>query len=103
MTIFANKVRILYTTILDRESYNELIKRVLDTFRPGKFLMTIFANKVRILYTVKTVLSGHSKIVKTKDVASVRSRELLAKLELEDLDLILRERGLLLVWACGVF
>ncbi|KAK3603350.1 hypothetical protein CHS0354_025955 [Potamilus streckersoni] len=31
-----------------QESYNELINRVLDTFRPGKFLMTIFANKASI-------------------------------------------------------
>ena len=33
--------------------------------------------------------------IKPEDVATVRSIELLAKLELEDLDLILRERGLL--------
>ena len=33
-------------------------------------------------------------IIKPEDVATVRSRELLAKLELEDLDLILRERRL---------
>ena len=32
--------------------------------------------------------------IKPEDVARVRSRELLAKLELEDLDLILRERRL---------
>ena len=32
--------------------------------------------------------------IKPEDVATVRSRELLAKLELEDLDLILRERRL---------
>ena len=32
--------------------------------------------------------------IKPEDVATERSRELLAKLELEDLDLILRERGL---------
>ena len=30
--------------------------------------------------------------IKPEDVATVKSRELLAKLELEDLDLILRER-----------
>ena len=33
-------------------------------------------------------------IIKPEDVATVRSNELLAKLELEDLDLILRERRL---------
>ena len=39
--------------------------------------------------------------IKPEDVAIVRSSELLAKLELEDLDLILREASL--VWACGAF
>ena len=32
--------------------------------------------------------------IKSEDVATVRSRELLTKLELEDIDLILRERRL---------
>ena len=40
--------------------------------------------------------------IKPGNVATVRSRELLAKLELEDLDLILREKASL-VWACGAF
>ena len=40
--------------------------------------------------------------IKPEDVASVRSSELLAKLQLEDLDLILREKASL-VWACGAF
>ena len=43
--------------------------------------------------------------IKPEDVAMVRSSEvseLLAKLELEDLDLILREKTSL-VWACGAF
>ena len=40
--------------------------------------------------------------IKPEDVATVRSRELLAKLELEELDLILREKASL-VWACGAF
>ena len=38
--------------------------------------------------------------IKPEDVATVRSSELLAKHELEDLDLILREKASL-VWACG--
>ena len=37
--------------------------------------------------------------IKLEDVATVRSIEVLAKLELEDLDLILRERRHPLVWA----
>ena len=40
--------------------------------------------------------------IKLEDVATVRSSKLLAKLELEDLDLILREKSLL-VLACGAF
>ena len=40
--------------------------------------------------------------IKPEDVATVRSSELLARLELEDLDLILREKASL-VWACGAF
>ena len=38
--------------------------------------------------------------IKPEDMATVRSSELLAKLE--DLDLILREKASL-VWACGAF
>ena len=41
--------------------------------------------------------------IKQEVVAIVRSSELLAKLQLEDLDLILREEKALLVWACGAF
>ena len=40
--------------------------------------------------------------IKPEDVATVRSSKLLAKLELEDLGLILREKASL-VWACGMF
>ena len=40
--------------------------------------------------------------IKPEDVATVRSSELLGKLELEDLNLILREKASL-VWACGAF
>ena len=40
--------------------------------------------------------------IKPEDVARVRSSELLAKLQLEDLNLILREKASL-VWACGAF
>ena len=38
--------------------------------------------------------------IKPEDVVKVRSSELLAKLQLEDLNLILKA---LLVWACGAF
>ena len=40
--------------------------------------------------------------IKPEDVATVRSSDLLAKIELEDLDPILREKASL-VWACGAF
>ena len=41
--------------------------------------------------------------IKPEDVATVRSSELLAKLELENLNLILRERRLRWLLACGAF
>ena len=41
--------------------------------------------------------------IKPEDVETVRSSELLAKLELKDLDLILREREGFAGWACGAF
>ena len=41
--------------------------------------------------------------VSIQDVARERSSELLAKLTLKDLDLILRERRLHMVWECGAF
>lgn len=28
-------------------NYGDLIKRVIETFQPGKFIVTVFANKVR--------------------------------------------------------
>ena len=31
---------------IQQSSYLDVIKRVLDTFRPGKFIVTAFANKV---------------------------------------------------------
>ena len=45
---------------------------------------------------------GHIYSIKSEDVAMVRSSELLAKLELEDLNLIVGGGGVAsLVWACG--
>ena len=41
--------------------------------------------------------------IKPEDVATVRSSKLQAKLELEDLNLILRETRLRWFWACGAF
>ena len=41
--------------------------------------------------------------IKLGDVATVWLSKLLAKFELEDLDLILRERRLRWFWACGAF
>ncbi|KAJ8315685.1 hypothetical protein KUTeg_007835 [Tegillarca granosa] len=37
-----------FETNIPQESYHDLVSKVLDTFRPGKFLMTIFANKASI-------------------------------------------------------
>ena len=41
--------------------------------------------------------------IKPEDVAMVRSSELLAKFEHEDLNLIFEREKALLVWACGAF
>jgi hypothetical protein len=36
-----------FETNVPVESYEEVITRVIDTFRPGKFVLTLFANRVR--------------------------------------------------------
>ena len=41
--------------------------------------------------------------INPEDVARVRSSELLAKLQLEDLDLFFEREKASLVWACGAF
>lgn len=35
-----------FETNVSMSSYNEVIGRVLNAFRPGKFVLTFFANKV---------------------------------------------------------
>ena len=35
-----------FETNAPQSSYKDVIARVVDTFRPGKFILTIFANKV---------------------------------------------------------
>lgn len=40
---------------IPQSSYMNVIARVLETFRPGKFIVTSFANKV---YTVEVALSN---------------------------------------------
>lgn len=37
-------------------SYKEVITRVLETFRPGKFVLTVFANKVRLPYHIFIII-----------------------------------------------
>lgn len=37
--------------LLIKENYMELMEKVLNAFKPGKFLMTVFANKVTNLET----------------------------------------------------
>lgn len=34
---------------IQQSSYLDVIARVLETFRPGKFIVTSFANKVRLI------------------------------------------------------
>lgn len=38
-----------FETNVPVESYEEVITRVIDTFRPGKFVLTLFANEVIFL------------------------------------------------------
>ena len=42
---------------IPQSSYLDVIRRVLDTFRPGKFIVTAFANKVGTAYNLRHVLS----------------------------------------------
>lgn len=44
------------------ESYHELIEKVLDVFRPKKFLMTIFANKASIARDTHKILEHQEEI-----------------------------------------
>lgn len=36
-------------------NYGEIISRVIETFKPGKFVVTIFANKVSLIYTISVI------------------------------------------------
>ncbi|KAK7107674.1 S-adenosylmethionine decarboxylase proenzyme-like [Littorina saxatilis] len=45
-----------------QETYNDLIEKVLDVFRPGKFLMTIFANKASIARDTHKTLETQENI-----------------------------------------
>lgn len=44
-----------FETNAPSSSYKEVIQKVLDTFRPSKFLITVFANQVRINFTMINV------------------------------------------------
>lgn len=41
-----------FETNVASSSYKEIIQKVLDTFRPSKFLITVFANQVNTLLTI---------------------------------------------------
>ena len=45
---------------IPQSSYMDVIMRVLDTFRPGKFIVTAFANKVNnwIINNIITIFSS---------------------------------------------
>ena len=59
---------------------------------------------VRLLQSNDRAMIRQISSFKPEDVATVRSSELLAKFELEHLELILREREkVLLVWTYGIF
>ena len=41
---------------IPQSSYMDVITRVLDTFRPGKFIVTAFANKVLLSFIHSSIL-----------------------------------------------
>jgi hypothetical protein len=43
-----NHIIYSFFVMIVKENYMELMEKVLNTFKPGKFLMTVFANKVRV-------------------------------------------------------
>jgi S-adenosylmethionine decarboxylase len=47
-------------------SYGDLITRVIETFKPGKFVVTIFANKTSPAYAASHELEHHSAIKQWK-------------------------------------
>ena len=53
-----------------QETYHDLMRKVLDVFRPGKFLMTIFANKVSSA-VVHAVNDLTAESLKTEDLCTL--------------------------------
>ena len=48
------------------KSYSEVIQRVVNTFKPGRFIFTLFANRVNFQYFLKTVEHSYSGRLKTR-------------------------------------
>ena len=70
-------------------------------FTPPHFFILVFTCSIRVVSSFENsidlnemTLSELSQLMEPEDVATVRSSELLAKLQLEDLNLILRDRRL---------
>ena len=44
---------------IPQRSYRDVILRVLQCFKPGKFILTVFANKVSTLYNQKIIIKKY--------------------------------------------
>ncbi len=62
-----------FETNVPLSSYGELIRRVAETFQPGKFIVTLLANKVTIIldYSFRT---GELQIQKNSPKSSSTSK-----------------------------
>lgn len=52
------------------KSYSDLIERVIDTFKPGKFIVTVFANKTSPAY------GASRELVRTSNTFNVPNSEI---------------------------
>ena len=42
-------ISLFFVAFFVQSCYKELIRKVLETFKPGRFLMTLFANEVCVI------------------------------------------------------
>ena len=52
------KVFFSFESNIPASSYLDIVQRVLNTFKPGKFILTIFANRVGNIQTLKLFLGN---------------------------------------------
>ena len=68
-----------------------------------RFVRKLIPTKVKSLDGPRYDFSALRRVldIKPEDVATVKSRELLVKIELEDLDLIFESEKVSRIWSCG--